>query len=125
MLAFLPTNSFIKSVNLDNNKVVEIKIYNIDDNINKKVKNLIKGKNIKKLVKFKKPKAKANRVFKSNFVIIKTRLIFFKLKQIFTKILIFYYFDLKYLIQIKNNVFGYAINKLFSQIILNQLFLII
>lgn len=125
MLAFLPTNSFIKSINLNNNKVVGIKIYNIDDNINKKVKNLIKRKNIKKLVKFKKPKAKANRAFKSNFVIIKTRLVFIKLKQIFTKILIFYYFDLKYPIQIKNNIFGYAINKLFSQIILNQLFLII
>lgn len=46
---------------------------------------------------------------------------FTKLKQAFVKTLILNYFDLKCYIQIKTDIFGYAINGIPSQLTLNDL----
>lgn len=60
-------------------------------------------------------------IFKKTVILIildfftpRTRLTFTKLKQVFIKTLIFYYFHLKYFIQIKTNALEYGINKVFS-----------
>lgn len=41
--------------------------------------------------------------------------------QILIKVLIFYYFDLKFYIYIKNNILSYIINAILNQIILNNI----
>lgn len=45
-----------------------------------------------------------------------------QLSQVFTKAAIYYYFNLKYYIWITINRLKYAINKVFTQIILNWVF---
>lgn len=71
----------------------------------------------------KKPaKVKVNRVSATDFFTSKAKLIFIQLGKTFTKKLIFCYLDLKYQIWIETNTSGYAINKLFNQIILSKLF---
>lgn len=55
------------------------------------------------------------------FLIFRARLAFAKLKQIFIKILIFYYFDLKCDIYIKIYILFYIIFRVFSQLVLSNL----
>lgn len=55
------------------------------------------------------------------FFIFKTKLAFTKSKQLFIKVLIFYYFNPKYHIQIETNTFKYAVSKFFRQLTLNNL----
>ena len=49
------------------------------------------------------------------------RLMLINLRQIFVKILIFHYFNLKYHIRIEADIPGYAIGGVFSQLILDNL----
>ena len=81
-----------------------------------------------KLTKFKKLNlikvqnfAKTN-FFETNFLTFKAKKTFIYLQNTFTKVLIFYHFDLKYHICIKINTSKYVIDKFLSQITLNQLF---
>ena len=50
----------------------------------------------------------------------KARLAFIKLRQAFVKTLIFYHFDLKRHIQIETDILDYAINKILSQLTLDN-----
>ena len=59
--------------------------------------------------------------FKSGFLNLEARLAFTKLKQRFIKALVLYYFDLECHICIETDAFGYTINKIFSQLTLNDL----
>lgn len=56
-----------------------------------------------------------------DFFIFKVRLAFIKLKQIFIKILIFYYFNLEYYIWTKINISKYVIDEILNQLTLNNL----
>ena len=56
----------------------------------------------------------------SDFFIASTWLIFTKLRQVFVKALILYYFDLKHYIRLETNTSGYAIGKVLNQLILNN-----
>lgn len=58
---------------------------------------------------------------KVSFFILKARLLFTKLRQIFIKILILYYFDPKYHFYIKRNILGYAINRILNPQTLDNL----
>ena len=49
-----------------------------------------------------------------SFLIFKARLVFIKLRQVFIEALILHYFDLKYHIWIKTNIFRYVINRILS-----------
>lgn len=71
----------------------------------------LQKKNHQKTFKFKKT------VSSSEFLITGARLIFNKLRQAFVKILILYYFNLKRYIWIKIDALGYAISKVFNQLI--------
>lgn len=55
------------------------------------------------------------------FFIPKARLTYFELGQTFIKVPIFYYFDLKYYIQIKTDKLKYIISRVFNQLTLNNL----
>ena len=44
----------------------------------------------------------------TSYLTLNTKIAFTQLKKIFIKVLIFCYFDLKYYIWIKTNIFGYA-----------------
>ena len=50
----------------------------------------------------------------SDFLISRARLVFTKLRQVFVKVPILYYFDPKNYIWIEINVSSYAINEIFS-----------
>lgn len=50
----------------------------------------------------------------SDFFIFRAKLVFTKLKQVFFKTPIFYYFDSKYHIRIATDILGYAISRLLS-----------
>lgn len=76
---------------------------------------LAKKKNYQKTFEFKKS------VRSLGFFIFKDKLIFIKLKQAFVKTLIFYHFNLECHIQIKTNISHYTIDKVFSQLVLNNL----
>ena len=58
------------------------------------------------------PFKKSNRAI--DYLTIKTRLAFMQLRKAFIKALIFWYFDMKYHIQIKTNMSGYAIGGVLS-----------
>ena len=58
---------------------------------------------------------------KPGFFIFKATLAFTKLRQVFIKAPIFHYFDSKCHIWIKTNVSKYVINRILSQLILNDL----
>lgn len=60
------------------------------------------------------PKKFSKKFRKINFLIFKAKLVFFWLKQAFTKILILYHFILKPHIYMKKDTSGYLISKLFS-----------
>ena len=62
-----------------------------------------------------------NMEVKPSFFTFKARLAFTKLRQIFVKALIFYYFNPKCHIQIEINISKYAINRILSQLILDNL----
>lgn len=85
--------------------------------------NLVKSKWLN-LVKFKKLDLNFAKTsfFRTDFFILKTKNIFIHLQKAFIKILILYYFQLKYYIQIKINTLSYAINTIFSQIVFDQSF---
>lgn len=57
----------------------------------------------------------------SDYFIFGNSLVFTKFRQVFIKALIFYHFDPKYNIQVKINVSGYPIGRIFNQLILNNL----
>ena len=80
-----------------------------------KFKNLVRLKNHDFFHNFK------NINIKPGFFTLKTRLAFIKLKQIFVKAPIFFYFDPEYYIRIKTDASGYAINGILSQLILGNL----
>lgn len=52
----------------------------------------------------------------TRYFIAKVRVAFIYLRQAFTKVPIFWYFDSEYHIQIEINVLSYAISKVFSQV---------
>ena len=56
-----------------------------------------------------------------DFLISKARLMFTKLRQVFVKALILYHFDPKRHIRIEINKLGYAIDRVFSQLIFDNL----
>lgn len=58
---------------------------------------------------------------KSGFLTFEARLAFVKLKKVFIKALILYYFDLKYYIYIETNLLDYDISRIFNQLTLNDL----
>ena len=73
-------------------------------------------------------RSKSQKLFKSkkmvgslDFFIPGTRPTFTKLRQVFIKALIFYYFDSECHIRIKINILGYAIDRILSQLILDDL----
>lgn len=53
----------------------------------------------------------------SKFLILMTKLAFFRFKQTFIKTSILYHFNLKYYIQNETNASGYVIGYIFSQLI--------
>ena len=57
----------------------------------------------------------------SDFLSLEAKLAFTKLRQTFVKTPIFYHFDLKHHIWIETDISGYAIGKVFSQLILDNL----
>lgn len=64
---------------------------------NRKIKNLLKAKNIQKLSKFKNlKKVKANKTFETNLLIFKVKKMFMGLKKVFTNALILCYLNLKF-----------------------------
>lgn len=110
---FTNTSSSNKPVNFDGKKVTSI----ISGIIDRKIKNLSKAKNIKKLAISKKSnfiRAKVNEVSKTDFLTPKTRVAFTQLRKTFTKAPISYYFNLKYHIWIKTNVSSYVISEILS-----------
>ena len=76
---------------------------------------IIEEKNHQKTSKFKKT------VRFSDFFTPKARLAFTKLRQVFVKVSIFYYFDPKYYIWIKMDALGYTIDRILSHLILDNL----
>lgn len=58
---------------------------------------------------------------KANFLTFEVRLAFAKLRQVFIKAPIFYYFDPEWHIQFETDIFGYAIGRVLGQLILNDL----
>lgn len=77
-----------------------------------------------KLIIFKsRNQIKSKKIAKNNFIRIRpsfftsvARKVFKKLRFVFNKALIFYYFNLKYYIQVKTNVLGYTIRSVLSQL---------
>ena len=82
-----------------------------DDKVGEKVQKTSKSKN---LSKFKK-------MVGMDFFTPRTKLAFTKLRQAFFKALILYHFDPKRHIWIETDVLGYAIGRVFSQLILDNL----
>ena len=78
-----------------------------DDKIGKKVQKTSKSKNLSKSKKT---------VRSSDFLIFRAKLAFTKLKQVFFKAPILYYFDLERHIWIKMDILGYAIVRILSQL---------
>lgn len=91
----------------------------VDSNVNKLGK--AKSKNMVICDFLAKSKSFIKLSSRSSFLTLKARLAFIKLRQAFIKALIFHYFDLEYYILFETNVLGYAIDKLFSQLDLNNL----
>ena len=77
-----------------------------DDKVGKKVQKMSKFKNMSK---FKK-------IVELDFLILRARLAFTKLRQIFVKVPIFHHFDPKRHIQIKTDISGYIIGRVPSQL---------
>ena len=53
----------------------------------------------------------------SNFLTLEAKLVFLYLRQVFTKALILYYFDLERYIRIKTDAYDYLIGGIFCQLI--------
>lgn len=113
LLVFVSINNSIKAINPKSNKVVKLKI----DNIGKKVRNLLKAKNMTKSQKF--PNAKANKASGICFLTFKAKVLFTKLRKVFTKTIIFWCFNVKCHIEIETHILDSFISKLVSQIIFN------
>lgn len=95
----------------------------VGDNNDEEIKNLLKVKNIKNLVKFQKPaKNKANRAFKTSFFTPKAKIAFIQLRKAFIKVPIFCHSNPKYCIWIKTNTLSYTISRVFIEITLDWLF---
>lgn len=77
------------------------------------MKNLAKSKIFINLPKFQNVNT-INNIENIKFQIFKTRIAFIKLRQVFIKVLIFWYFNPKYYIQIEINTLSYVINKILS-----------
>lgn len=106
-------SSIIKKFSSNNNKInkniIEV---NVVSKINTKTFQLKTAKS-KILVQLKKSK--------TDFFTFKARLTFAELGQTFIKTSILYHFDLEYQIQIETNILGYIINKVLSQLTLDNL----
>lgn len=77
------------------------------------MKNLAKSKIFINLPKFQNANT-INNIENIKFQIFKTRVAFIKLRQVFIKVLIFWYLNQKYHIRIEINALGYVINKILS-----------
>ena len=82
-----------------------------DDEFGKKVQKTSKSKNL----------SKSKITIGTDFFTLGAKLTFTKLRQVFLKAPILYYFDLERHIQIKMNVSGYAISGVFGQLNLDDL----
>ena len=82
---------------------------------------ITKKKNYSKTSKFKKLFKPKKKIGSLDFLILRARLVFTKLRQAFVRALILYYFDPECYIQIKTNALCYAIDGVFSQLISDNL----
>ena len=94
---------------IDGNKVDGGKVR--DNEIEKKVQKLSKFKNL----------SKSKKIVRLDFFTSGAKLAFTKLRQAFIKALILHHFDLERYIQIEINISGYAIGRILSQLISNDL----
>ena len=101
ILLFLFEKKLFEVVNIVNDEIIS--------NENKS-SNAIFLANSKNLSKYKSIRA----IEKLNFLTLNTRKVFNFSKQVFTLVLIFQYFDLKYYIWIKINISNYTIRKILS-----------
>ena len=102
----------------DRNKTGDNKVDNkINDKIGKKGQKTSKSKNLFKSKKL----SKSKKMIGSDFFTPKARLVFTKLKQAFVKAPIFHHFDQKHYLWIETNALGYAISRILSQLILDNL----
>lgn len=79
LAVFTNTNCFSDTINFDDREIAIVGGKIGDNIVGRKVKNLLIAKNIKKLAKSKKSnfaKAKANKAFRTSFLIIKVKLAF-------------------------------------------------
>ena len=95
---------------IDSSKVGENKI-------GKKGQKTSKFKNSSKFQK----SFKFKKTIRLNFFTLGVRLVFTKLRQAFIKAPIFHHFDLKHHIQVETDVSGYAIDRVLSQLTLDNL----
>lgn len=112
IINMLPTkkNMLIKEVSGNDNEVNNINVLNVNSIGSIKIK-LAKLKN---LVLLKNTKI--------DFFIPRTRLTFINSRQAFIKVPIIHYFDLKYHIYSETDISGYAINKVSSQLSVNNFY---
>ena len=82
-----------------------------DNEIGKKVQNLLKSKKL----------SKSKEMLRSDFFIPRTKLAFTELRQAFLKALIFHHFDLERHIRIETNISGYVIDRVINQLTSNDL----
>ena len=79
------------------------------------------GKKDQKTFKSKKLSKSKNTVRSPDFLTLRAKLIFTKLRQVFFKVLILHYFNPERHIQIEIDTSGYAIGGVFSQLTLDDL----
>lgn len=77
-------------------------------------------KNYWKTSKFKKLSKSIKTIESLGFLILRTRLVFTKSKQVFFKAPIFYYFNPKHHIQMKMDALGYQIDGVLNELTLND-----
>ena len=82
-----------------------------DDKVGKKVQKLFKSKNL----------SKSKKIVGSDFFTPKAKLAFTKLRQAFVKAPILHHFNPKRHIRIETDISGYAIGRVLSQLILDDL----
>lgn len=96
-----------------------LKITTIDQNMNDNNKQINKQDvNQQKKSNARRKKTLIRPIF---FFFFDVKIIFIELKQTFIVTYIIYYFDAKYYVKIKIDVFGYPINQIFGQLTSNNL----
>ena len=65
--------------------------------------------------------SKSKKIVELDFLTLRARLAFTKIRQAFVKFPIFHYFDLEYHIRVKIDATSYAIGRLFNQLTLDDL----